>query len=134
MDMKKYVVSLLSIMLMCSAYSQGLGFLSVKGFKNTTLNLEDNVQIDSVHVKIVNQSTGEGITHVYTIDRFNRPTLEAGEYTLTCSVDGEEDWMVEGVRISAEKITFVELLYEPEEKLTFFQKRKRKRGSFRFER
>jgi hypothetical protein len=121
-------------MLMCSAYSQGLGFLSVKGFKNTTLNLEDNVQIDSVHVKIVNQSTGEGITHVYTIDRFNRPTLEAGEYTLTCSVDGEEDWMVEGVRISAEKITFVELLYEPEEKLTFFQKRKRKRGSFRFER
>ena len=130
----KYLLSLSAILLMFLGYSQNYGGLLVKGFKNTTLDLNDNVEVDSIHVKIVNQTTREEKTVVFTSDMKERPLLKTGKYELVCSVKNEREWVVKDITVSADMITFVELLYEPEQKLTRSQKRKRKKRRFIFER
>lgn len=133
MNPLKYLLSLYTLLLLFFGYSQNNGNLYVKSFKNTTLNLNDNIQFDSVFVKIINQTTREEKLVIFTTDINKRPLLEAGKYDLICSVKGEEDRIVEDIRVTGDMIAFVQLLYEPKQKLTCSQKRKRKKQVFIYE-
>lgn len=127
MSYTKYTISLFSILFIFSCYAQDYGNLMVKAFKNTSLNLSDNFQLDTIRVRIINQMTLEEKTVIFTPDIQKRPLLTPGKYKLICSVHGENDRIVEDVIINTEKITFVELLYEPKQRLSCSQKRKRKK-------
>lgn len=130
----KHVIISFFLLLSFSSQSQNLGVIMVKAYKNTTFNLDDNIELDSVTVRIVNRKTKAERTLVFYKDRQKRPLFEAGVYTLTCSVEGEKEWVIKRVRVQADAFAIVQLLYEPEGELSSSQKQKRKEQYFTYER
>jgi len=129
----KNILYVAALLLVKVGYSQVCGGLLVRAYENSTLNLKDNVALDSIRVQAINRETGEETTFVFTIDMEKRPYLEVGEYDLLCSVKGEEDRLVENITVWADSIAVVELLYEPKQKLTRSQKRKRRKQRLIYE-
>ena len=130
----KHVIISFFFLLSFSSQGQNLGVIMVKAYKNTTFNLDDNFELDSVTVRIVNRKTKAERTLVFYKDRQKRPLFKAGVYTLTCSVEGEKEWVIKRVRVQADAFAIVQLLYEPEGELSSSQKQKRKEQYFTYER
>lgn len=113
-----------------SSFGQTYGGLKVQLFKNETNDLNDNYQLDSTEVRIVNKRYSVDTTITFTSANNFKCLLRSGKYKLICSTNREKDIVVEGVLISGDKITFIDLLIEPEADLNFFQKRKRKKKRY----
>ncbi len=131
--MKHFIIPFF-LLLAFSSQGQNFGVIMVKAYKNTTLNLDDNIEVDSITVKVVHRKTQAERTIVFYKGQQRRPLFKPGVYTLTCSVEGEKDWVIKRVRVKADAFAFVGLLYEPEGKLSSSEKQKRNEQGFTYER
>ncbi|NVK65021.1 MAG: hypothetical protein HWE22_10565 [Flavobacteriales bacterium] len=131
--MKHFIIPFF-LLLAFSSQGQNFGVIMVKAYKNTTLNLDDNIEVDSITVRVVHRKTQAERTIVFYKGQQRRPLFKPGVYTLTCSVEGEKDWVIKRVRLKADAFAFVGLLYEPEGKLSSSQKQKRNEQGFTYER
>lgn len=122
----KFILILLCL-LSQHAYSQVNGALHLQSFENETNRLEDNQKIETSSVRIVNDVYSMDTTVLFTSEMNSRIALKPGNYTLTCSNDRGTTVHIENVQISSDQITFVDLLFEPQNKMGFLQKRKRRK-------
>lgn len=113
-------------------YSQnGLGALSVTSFINETNDLNDNVEADSTLVQIVNKKFSMDTT-VWVYKRVkNKISLRTGEYQIICTLTGRTIELFD-VPIYADRITFLNLLIEPDKKLSFIEKNKRQKRFYNY--
>ncbi len=121
-----------SVCLTLNLYSQrGLGSLSVTTFTNETNDLIDNVEADSTSVQIINKHYSlDSTVWVYKGVK-NRISLRPGEYYIICTTSGKTIELFD-VQISADRITFLDLLVEPDKKLSFVQKQKRRKRFYNY--
>lgn len=111
--------------------AQSIGGLLVKSTTNLTNNLSDNKLIDSTIVRIVNIGLAIDTTICFSKTNNYRINLGTGKYNLTC-IAGENSIELQDVIISGDRITLVELLFEPKAKLNFVERRKRKNLYYNF--
>ena len=121
-----------SVCLTINLYSQkALGSLSVTTFTNETNDLIDNVEADSALVQIINKHYSlDSTVWVYKGVK-NRISLRPGEYHIICTTSGKTIELFD-VQISADRITFLDLLFEPDKKLNFVQKQKRRKRFYNY--
>lgn len=121
-----------SVCLTLNVYSQrGLGSLSVTTFTNETNDLIDNVEADSALVQILNKHYSlDSTVWVYKGVK-NRISLRPGEYHIICTTSGKTIELF-NVPINADRITFLDLLFEPDKKISFVQKQKRRKRFYNY--
>ena len=113
------------------SYSQiGLGALQVTTYKNETNNLNDNYSVDTTFVRIIKLQYSIDTNFTYVTGIRSRIALKPGKYKLVCSFNKDSEITIENVIISADKITFVELLIEPKIFLSKSQLRKRRKKNY----
>lgn len=127
----KVIFSILILILSNNVFSQSFGGLMVRTYTNSTNNLSDNKHSDSTRVRIVNIGLAIDTTVYFSTTNNFRIHLKAGKYNLTC-ISGENSIDLQEVIISSDRITFVNLLFEPKNKLSFFDRRERKKKFYYF--
>lgn len=128
----KYLTLAFSFCLTLNLHSQrGLGSLSVTAFTNETNDLIDNVEADSALVHIINKPYSMDSTVWVYKGVKNRISLRPGEYHIICTTSGKTIELFD-VQISADRITFLDLLFEPDKKLSFVQKQKRRKRFYNY--
>lgn len=128
----KPLVFAFSICLTLNLYSQtGLGVLIVRSYSNETNDLMDNVEIDSTLVQVINKHYSlDSTIWVYSgVD--SRISLKPGDYKIICTASDKTIELVD-VPINSDTITFLDLLFEPEKKLSFIQKKKRRKRFYNY--
>lgn len=121
-----------SVCLTLNVYSQrGLGSLSVTTFTNETNDLIDNVEADSALVQILNKHYSLDSTIWVYKGVKNRISLRPGEYHIICTTSGKTIELF-NVPINADRITFLDLLFEPDKKISFVQKQKRRKRFYNY--
>jgi len=128
--MKTIIIFFLLFSSFCSN-AQSIGGLLVKSNINLTNNLSDNKQSDSTIVRIVHIGFKIDTTICFSKTNNFRINLKTGKYNLTCKA-GENSIELPDVIISGDRLTFVELLFEPKVKLNFVERRKRKKLYYNF--
>jgi hypothetical protein len=103
----------------------GLGAMRVNGYQNTTGKLKDNKIVDTLIAELTNSKDTINCILPNSGEDRNKCHVEKGIYKLTVSIDGNQEVVVEGIIIRADSITFVDVLFEPEQDLKFCEKRKR---------
>lgn len=103
-----------------------VGTLKVRSYSNSTNDISDNIEEDSTLIRIINNQFNIDTTILLTQSNSNVNNLKTGDYKLICTIRKEEVTL-KAIRISSGKLTIIELLFEPNNKLGFFQKRKRKK-------
>jgi hypothetical protein len=101
------------------------GILRVSAHQNSTGKLQDNWRLDTIYVQIITSGDTVNCLIPSTGDNRNMCKLSGGKYKLVCSIDGITELIVEEVIISPDKITFVDILFEPHQELSKCAKRKR---------
>lgn len=110
--MVKITFILLFLFFPLLSFCQGLASFRITAFKNNTNQLEDNSQLDTVLVQITSKSIDYDTTVFFSKEK-NRFALPDGRFTILCSIDGEEEIRIENIPASSDKITFIEILFEP---------------------
>lgn len=128
----KLILSILILNIFLPGHSQISGGLNVQSYSNTTNNLTDNIKSDSTFVQIINPKYGIDTSICFSEKNRFRIFLKPGNYRLICSLNSSVI-NLENVIISSDNITFVELLFEPNKELSFFEKRRRKKLYSNFE-
>ena len=116
-------------------HQRGVGTIRVAVFHNNDCNLSSNIQRDSAEI-IVNSSRLDNpikYTCLKSVHQDN-PYLESGKYDVTYINPGGENIVINNVEVSAEMITFVDILIEPNCDLNFIQKKKRRKKYANFKR
>lgn len=127
----KTIIIFFLLFISFSTKAQSIGGLLVKSNTNLTNNLSDNKLIDSTIVRIVNIGLAIDTTICFSKTNNYRINLRTGKYNLTC-IAGENSIELQDVVISGDRITLVELLFEPKAKLNFVERRKRKKLYYNF--
>jgi len=128
----KILTFVVSLFLALNLYSQtGLGALSVTTFMNETNDLIDNIELDSTLVKIINKKYSLDSTIWVYKGVKNRISLRPGEYHIICTLSGKTIDLFD-VPINADRITFLDLLIEPDKKLSFIEKKKRRKRYYNY--
>ena len=109
-------------------HQRGVGTIRATIFHNNNCNLNSNIQLDSVEI-MINSSRLDNPIKYTCLNSVNQetPYLESGKYDVTYINPDGENILVKNVGVSAEKITFVYLLIEPNCDLNIFQKRVRRK-------
>lgn len=128
----KVITTALFVCAVLAVNAQLLGVLRVQSFTNGTNDLSDNEQEDSTLVRIIHDYYKLDTTIWFTSVNNFKALLEPSNYKLICSV-GNREIEFQNVRIFDAKITFIDLLFEPEKKLNFFDRRKRKKLFYNYE-
>ena len=122
----------ISLFLTLNLYSQrGLGALGVTAMMNETNDLMDNVELDSTLIQIINKKYSLDSTIWLNLGVKNRIPLKPGEYHIICTISGKSIELFD-VPIRADKITFLDLLFEPDKKLSFIEKIKRRKRYYNY--
>ncbi|MFY7861794.1 MAG: hypothetical protein ACOVP5_06155 [Chitinophagales bacterium] len=108
-----------------------IGALSVTTFVNETNNLSDNVELDSTLVRIISKAHSMDTSLWIYAGAKNRIALHPGKYQLTCSAAGRKIEL-EDVLVTGDRITFVDLLFEPEKKLNYKERKKRRKRYYNY--
>jgi hypothetical protein len=127
----KTIIIFFLLFISFSLRAQSIGGLLVKSTTNLTNNLSDNKLTDSTIVRIVNIGLAIDTTICFSKTNNYRINLGTGKYNLTC-IAGENSIELQDVIISGDRITLVELLFEPKAKLNFVERRKRKNLYYNF--
>ncbi|PHR47062.1 MAG: hypothetical protein COA32_09060 [Fluviicola sp.] len=124
--MKIFILTVL-LFLTSSIKQRGSGSIHVDVFQNKDCNLNSNKQLDSARVIVNNYRLDAPIEYtIFNAAKHVEPSLESGKYDVTYINPYGENIIIKDVSVSAERITFVEILLEPNCDLNFFEKRKRK--------
>lgn len=128
----KILTFVVSLFLALNLYSQtGLGALSVTTFMNETNDLIDNIELDSTLVQIINKKYSLDSTIWVYKGVKNRISLRPGEYHIICTLSDKTIDLF-NVPINADRITFLDLLIEPDKKLSFIEKKKRRKRYYNY--
>jgi hypothetical protein len=104
-----------------------LGVLKVTTFKNDTDKLTDNYAVDTTHVRIINSQYSLDTIVTFINSQNTKINLKRGNYNLVLSYRNEEEIELTDILISADLISFVEVLIEPKMALSRREIRKRKK-------
>ena len=84
--------------------------------------------MDSAEIIVNNSRLDEPIQYTcYNLPTQDRPYFESGKYDVTYINPNGENIVIRDVEVSAEKITFVDLLVEPNCDHNFREKRRRRK-------
>lgn len=126
--MNKTTLLIVAFLFANYCFSQNaLGALKVTTFKNDTDNLADNYIVDTSYVRITNSRYSTDTSVVFIQSQKTKINLKPGRYNLVLSYNNEEEIILNDVLISADKISFVEVLIEPKMALSRKDIRKRKK-------
>ena len=107
---------------------RGVGTIRVNVFKNEDCNLNSNYQLDSAEIIVNNSRLDKPKRYTcYNLPTQDRPYFESGKYDVTYINPDGDNIVIRDVEVSAEKITFVDLLVEPNCDHNFKEKRRRRK-------
>lgn len=127
--MKKIVITAMALISFTN-YAQ-IASVAITSFVNETNNLSDNIELDSTWVHLTNENHSMDTSFWMHAGPKNRLQLHPGTYQITCTAAGRTIEL-ENVIIKGDRITFIDLLIEPEKKLKFSEKRKRRKRYYNF--
>ena len=118
-------ISLIFLFIAFSSYTQCR--LEVEAYMNTTGKHDNNVWVDSIHVKIINLATNEESSFDFIDKEVENCYLKVGNFQLICTFKGQNEPIIVDIRAYSDQITFVSLLLEPESELSRKQRKIRRK-------
>ncbi len=117
--MKQLVTFFMLLLCISTSYCQGInGGLRINGFSNTDNKLASNVKISEAHILLISQKSNDTLLNELTKLEY-RQYLPTGKYTMIATIDGYEKIIMEELIRAGDKITFIDLLFEPKQRKNF---------------
>lgn len=127
----KIAQTIVALVFSFNLFSQSIGGLMVRTYTNTTNELSDNKLLDSTTVRIVHAEYAIDTTICFSATNNFKVLLKTGTYKLTCKA-GDHTIEFQNVLISGDRLTFVDLLFEPKKPLNYFARRARKKEFYNY--
>ncbi len=125
--MKKLIYLFLLLNYFLTQAQSSSGGLKISMYKNTNNNLKENILLDSILVNITNNQSKVDTSILNSINNSESfITMKSGKYNINFTIENEF-FTLENILISGDRISFVDILIEPKSKLSFIEKRKRKK-------